>query len=143
MRLFHRKAGGCAVGSHGFYAEIWDYAFFHVRASCAVFPGCLFPVDGPAVDMGQIEGEGAAAEVGAVVVGRVPFAAEVAAVSGYVPFVPDGGPGGAVHDGHFRAEVGVSQGGEVEGNLSVVDPAANAPAGEWFSGGGRRDTQFA
>lgn len=96
-----------------------------------------------AVDMGQVEGEGATVEVGTVVVGRMPFAAEVAAVSGDVPFVPDGGAGGAVHDGHFCAEIGVSHGCEVEGNPPVVDSAAKAPAGVRFRGGEGRDAQFA
>ena len=93
--------------------------------------------------MGQIERESAAPEVGAVVVGCMPFAAEAAAVFVNAPFVPDGGAGGAVHDGHFRAEVGISQGGEVESNPPVVHSAANAPAGEWVSGRGRRNAQFA
>lgn len=140
-RLFHRKAGGHAAGALGFYAESWDSAFSHDRAFRTVFLGCGFP-NPFAVDMGQVEGERASAEVGAVIIGGMPFAAEVAAVSVDAPFVPDGGSGGIARNRYFRAEVGIPQGGEVKGNPPVVYPAANASAGVRFRGGGGRNAQL-
>lgn len=134
-RLFHRKADGSTAGALGFYAESWNSSLFYGRAFCTVFPGSRLLGDGFAVDMGQVEGEGAAAEVGAVIVGRVPFAAEVTAVPGDMASVGDGGSGGITRNRHFRAEVGVPQGGEVKDNPPVVNPAANASAGVRFRGG--------
>ena len=92
--------------SRRFCGEAWlkyllyVYAFpkafvnFRPRAGMGLDGGCVDGFNPPAVDMGQVEGEGAAAEVGAVIVGRVPFAAEVAAVSGDIASVGDGGSGG-------------------------------------------------
>ena len=135
VRLLHRKAGGRAASALGFYAESWNFSLFCGRVFCTVFLDSRFSGNGSAVDMGQVERERAPAEVGAVIVGRVPFAAEVAAVSGDIASVGDGGSGGITRNRHFRAEVGVPQGGEVKGNPPVVSPAANASAGVRFRGG--------
>lgn len=85
--------------------------------------------------MGQVERERAPAEVGAVIIGRMPFAAEVTTVPGNMASVGDSGSGGIARNRHFRAEVGIPQRGEVKDNPPVVGPAANASAGIRFHGG--------
>ena len=132
-----RRFRGEAWLKYLLYVYAFPKAFvnFRPRAGMGLDGGCVDGFNPPAVDMGQVEGEGAAAEVGAVIVGRVPFAAEVAAVSGDIASVGDGGSGGITRNRHFRAEVGVPQGGEVKGNPPVVSPAANASAGVRFRGG--------
>ena len=77
--LLRRKAGGRAASALGFYAESWNFSLFCGRAFCTVFLDSRFSGNGSAVDMGQVERERAPAEVGAVIIGRVPFAAEVTA----------------------------------------------------------------
>ena len=135
VRLLHRKAGGRAAGALGFYAESWNFSLFCGRAFCTVFLDSRFSGNGSAVDMGQVERERAPAEVGAVIIGRMPFAAEVTTVPGNMASVGDSGSGGIARNRHFRAEVGIPQRGEVKDNPPVVGPAANASAGIRFHGG--------
>ena len=81
-----------------FFAWLINDGFGRGRSS-----RCFWFGNRSAVDVGQVEEERAAADAGAVIVGRVPFAAEVTAVSVDIPVVGDGGSGGIARNRHFRA----------------------------------------